>query len=518
MNIITKDISLDVARENLYQPVIAKQYDQHSRFLKVRLLNEGVPIDVDKSATVIISAERADEQAKSFAGEVNDDGTVTVPITNWMLELDDEVRCDVSVIDIKEQTKLTSTSFTIEVQLAANGNGEISGDPNYDILVKLIGDYQKAKNECDTATNKAKEATDSAIKAAESASKWENVTVTVEMLDASEQAAVTVTDTETGKQMHIKFPRGQTGLTPNLKIGKVETGAPGTDATASISGTAENPVLNLTVPRGDAGSVKSWNGIEPDETGDVKAEIGGRNLIPDTRNMRGFSKANSVSTYVDNEGFTVASFTPVSPLEWNYVNQLPPIRFSSVKNKTVTFSLEVKSDQYEPINQDVSQGLYVTFALTPSANSSTRIRYKGVSMFGVRLTDTWQKVAITVKLTDDFFSSGEGVIDNAAGFKMEVFNRSVYSMELRKFKLELGSVSTDWTPAFEDFMSESTTLELAAVELHETLLQKEDEITALELMAVEQYERGLELESELATRSDLTDIELALCELYESKN
>ena len=52
-----------------------------------------------------------------------------------------------------------------------------------------------------------------------------------------------------------KGDTGETGATPNLTIGTVETLAPTEDATASITGTSENPVLNLGLPKGDTGEV-----------------------------------------------------------------------------------------------------------------------------------------------------------------------------------------------------------------------------------------------------------------------
>lgn len=45
-------------------------------------------------------------------------------------------------------------------------------------------------------------------------------------------------------------PKGDPGSTPNLTIGTVTTG---TDAAATITGTAEAPVLNLTLPKGEKG-------------------------------------------------------------------------------------------------------------------------------------------------------------------------------------------------------------------------------------------------------------------------
>ena len=48
-------------------------------------------------------------------------------------------------------------------------------------------------------------------------------------------------------------PTGATGETPTLEIGTINTGEPGTQASASITGTAPNYVLNLTIPQGPTG-------------------------------------------------------------------------------------------------------------------------------------------------------------------------------------------------------------------------------------------------------------------------
>ena len=48
-------------------------------------------------------------------------------------------------------------------------------------------------------------------------------------------------------------PQGLQGETPILEIGTVTTGEPGTQATASITGTAPNYILNLTIPQGPTG-------------------------------------------------------------------------------------------------------------------------------------------------------------------------------------------------------------------------------------------------------------------------
>ena len=143
---IIKHITIDVASGNVVQPIVAKQGDVNSRFIKASLTNEGEDITVDPTSTVMINAVREDGEAKAFAGTVNDDGTVTVPITSWKLELDGEVECDISVIDSK-QRKLSSTSFKILVEPALYGGDEVSEDENYDILTNLIAECQEATSE-----------------------------------------------------------------------------------------------------------------------------------------------------------------------------------------------------------------------------------------------------------------------------------------------------------------------------------------------------------------------------------
>ena len=69
-------------------------------------------------------------------------------------------------------------------------------------------------------------------------------------------------------------PQGETGATPKISM-NVSTGNPGSSAEVSVSGTAENPVISLTIPRGDVGPTGKTGATGPKgETGSSGVYIG----------------------------------------------------------------------------------------------------------------------------------------------------------------------------------------------------------------------------------------------------
>ena len=61
-------------------------------------------------------------------------------------------------------------------------------------------------------------------------------------------------------QEQLDALKGADGSTPNLTIGTVETLPSGSEATATITGDKENPVLNLGIPKGADGQGGSGEG------------------------------------------------------------------------------------------------------------------------------------------------------------------------------------------------------------------------------------------------------------------
>lgn len=92
---------------------------------------------------------------------------------------------------------------------------------------------------------------------------------------AGSSASATITGTAPNQTLSLAIPRGDTGLTGatgatgpanSLSVGTVTTGAAGSSATATITGTAPNQTLSLSIPRGDTGSTGATGPAGPANT------------------------------------------------------------------------------------------------------------------------------------------------------------------------------------------------------------------------------------------------------------
>ena len=101
------------------------------------------------------------------------------------------------------------------------------------------------------------------------------------VLNADYTLTVTYTNGNTWTSGSI---RGQVGATPHLTIGTVQTLEPGQSATADITGTDENPVLNLGIPKGQAGASDA-GGVSYDSEGSYNEGTVGAELQEQNRHL-----------------------------------------------------------------------------------------------------------------------------------------------------------------------------------------------------------------------------------------
>lgn len=131
------------------------------------------------------------------------------------------------------------------------------------------------------ANSAANSATAAASAASAAATKIDDMTITATGLVAGAAPTVDLTDVDGHYNIALGLPKGDKGdpgATPQITV-QVKTGEPGTAATVKQTGTAEAPVIELTIPRGDTGSLGSLtiNGKTPDSAGKVEltaADVG----------------------------------------------------------------------------------------------------------------------------------------------------------------------------------------------------------------------------------------------------
>ena len=80
---------------------------------------------------------------------------------------------------------------------------------------------------------------------------------TVTTVEPGTPAAATMTGTPEAPVLNLTIPKGVAGDTPNFTVGEVTTGEPGTPVVVTITGTAAAPVLNVTIPQGLQGNTGS---------------------------------------------------------------------------------------------------------------------------------------------------------------------------------------------------------------------------------------------------------------------
>lgn len=176
---IIREITADVVKRGSTRAVYAKQHDFNSRFLNVRIQEDGQDIQVAEGLTVILNVVRPDKQGDMFYGTVNTDGTVKVPLTAWMLELEGTLVCDISIVsEDPAVARLTTMQFNIYVEASTVPSGVVEETEDYNVIVDLLTRTTEAEAKASSAAASAEylreqceQATQEATTAAANANK-----------------------------------------------------------------------------------------------------------------------------------------------------------------------------------------------------------------------------------------------------------------------------------------------------------------------------------------------------------
>lgn len=156
---------------------------------------------------------------------------------------------------------------------------------------------------------------------------------------------------------------GQDGITPNIQIGTVTTLEAGSEATVTQSGTAENPIFNFGIPKGDkttneinvyryvltsktSASAGSWQPLAEDLTTDIIPK--GKYLIlfaGSFTNTSGLSGLASINPYLDSGRTVMETRQSVAFGNTLLLSAQSLVVTSFVEDSTHVINLHVYSNQ-----------------------------------------------------------------------------------------------------------------------------------------------------------------------------
>lgn len=192
--------------------------------------------------------------------------------------------------------------------------------------------------------------------------------------------------------------------------------------------------------------------IKSEITEEIK--VGGTNLIRNTQTFSDYIYPSTVTLSEDENGITVATYDTPTELDRYEIDILPVQPLSKIKDKLLTFSCYVRSDDYASINADTSKGLSIV-CNTCGIDSYDPTKYKEEAKFRTfTLSDEWQRISYSFTASEGYFSEGSGNVGSM--FYMTICNYSLYSMQVKQPMLEESSITSDWSSAPEDIQSRVT--------------------------------------------------------------
>ena len=266
--------------------------DSAAHRFELTIMRAGVQDDLNGCTVMCKFYRMADSTVVSVPGSVEDRKAVAVLNKACY----DYIGRFAMTIAIKKGEEETTVFYGDGYMHGQRADTSISGEYIiYDIntLLEKISEIDAATQAANTASSNANTATANANTATGKANTAANSANTAATnantaKDAANAAAakinamtVSATPVETGTataalstvdghyHLALGLPKGDTGATPQISV-QVQTGAAGSEAQVSVSGTAEEPVIHLTIPRGNTGRIENLtiNG-KPVESGTI---------------------------------------------------------------------------------------------------------------------------------------------------------------------------------------------------------------------------------------------------------
>ena len=148
LEIHSQKIVLDFSRNN-YVNVLAKQYDRKSRYITVKLANNGQPVIINPDYTVHFKVLTPDDRAileTVKSTNIKEDGTILLELTESMLSVPGKAEAELCIYDLRQEGEsrlLTTMNFCISINACTYGNDRVIASDEFNALVDL---YERLSN------------------------------------------------------------------------------------------------------------------------------------------------------------------------------------------------------------------------------------------------------------------------------------------------------------------------------------------------------------------------------------
>lgn len=361
--IIVANLTLDTYQRNKVSPLVVPQGDYGARVIRAKVTDLGKTVIVESTAAVSIVATRSgDGESQAFSGSVNADGTVTVPVTQWMLDVPEEdVTCHIVVTGIGYQ--YSTTSFLIEPQAKATPTEIAPDDPRQDLVTEVLaGENTRRAAEAERVSNEnARIAAENARQSSETQRLTDESTrITNEAQRVSAEASRDATFRSWAADI-ASLPTFDGRISANRKrIENLESGIPAEafiidDSVAYTKDVPENVAPNAVVTRIGGMTYKS------------------KNLIPFPY-TEGSRTESGVTITVNNDGGFLINGTATRSIFFK-LNDVVLDAGTYTLNPTANFNLSTQTIQaYVLVNGEYHWG-NASFTIAERATAEVMIRF-----------------------------------------------------------------------------------------------------------------------------------------------
>lgn len=225
MQRVVHDIVLDLQNTRQAKPIMLKKGETGARRIAVRLVSGAVPYNAGAGVSAQLYAKKPDGTTLYNAASV-EGSTVWIDLTSQITATAGTVRCALSLVDADENL-LHSPEFSLTVEDCVYDGEAVESEDEFTALTTALAGVTALQ------------------------SVWTNAAASAQ---DGETANAAVTVGEDGVSFQFTIPKGDKGdAGVSLTVGTTTTGEAGSDASVVNTGTASDPVLCFTLPRGAQG-------------------------------------------------------------------------------------------------------------------------------------------------------------------------------------------------------------------------------------------------------------------------